>query len=265
MAWTLDTLVEGVHFNERLSPEDVGFKAVAVSVSDLAAMGARPRYLLVGLSVLPHGDSAFVDGFARGLAEATQRWKLTLIGGDTTRCSGARIATTTLGGPCVSKPMVRGGARVGDRIWVTGKLGFAGVGWSSPTPSAGALAALRRPDPPVEFALSLAEHGLATAATDLSDGLAVDLLHLCRASSVGAAVHPQAIPGVDSLAHRVRGGDDFQLLFTTAPVHSTQVMALAHDHGISLTDIGAITAETSVQLVGEDWPGPLFDHFGEAS
>lgn len=264
-AWSLDTLVEGVHFDARLRAEDVGWKAVAVSVSDVAAMGAVPRDLLVGLSVPADGDMAFVEGFARGLGEAVRHFGLTLVGGDTTRSGRARTVTTVVGGPCVAEPLMRSGASEGDDLWVTGLLGLAGEGWATANPSDAALHALRRPTPPVAFALDLAREHLASAAMDLSDGLAVDLPRLCRASGVGAVIEPDRVPGVASLQLRVCGGDDFELLFTAPAACRDAIEALATRHGVRATRVGAVTAGPAVVLAGTAWPAPLFAHFGGAS
>ncbi len=263
-AWTLDSLVEGVHFTADTPAEDVGFKTVAVSVSDLAAMGAEPHFLMLGLSV-PDDDHAFVADFARGVGAATERWGLTLIGGDVTRSTGPRTCTSTLGGPCVAEPLRRSGARVGDRIWVTGALGWAGLGWATDDPPPRALAALRRPDPPVSLGLSLARSAVATAAMDLSDGLASDLARLCAASGVGARVDPTALPGVDSLQLKVRGGEDFELLFTARPEDDARVLAIAAETRTEVTPVGTIVESgDGVELLGTPWPPALFGHFSSA-
>lgn len=245
-AWTLDTLIQGVHFDDRLRPEDVGFKAVAVSVSDLVAMGATPEHLILGLS-LPRGDDRFFRGFCAGLHQALEQFGLALIGGDTTR-SPVRVVTTVVGGPC-PRPVTRSGARPGDGVYVTGELGWAGAGWSEADPEPRALQALRRPSPPIGAVAKLASQ--ASAAMDLSDGLQTDLPRLCTASGVGAHIEAAAIPGHPDLRCRVGGGEDYQLLIT-AP--------RPPDLGVPVTRIGTITDGTAVELdVG--WPEPLFDHF----
>ena len=254
-AWTLDTLVEGVHFDDRLDPSDVGFKAVAVSVSDIAAMGGVAEYVILGLS-LPPGDDRFVQGFRTGLHEALAQFGVQLIGGDTTR-GPQRIVTTAVGGRC-PHPVTRAGASPGDGIYVTGELGWAGAGWSMDAPCARSLRALRRPQPPFRFAQHLAELGV-TAAMDLSDGLLADLPRLCDASGVGARIEAAAIPGHPDLRCRVAGGKDYELLFTCAA--PGPVLAAAEEHGIQVQRIGTITRQRTVELdVG--WPAPLFSHFG---
>lgn len=275
-AWTVDTLVEGLHWDGRLTPEDVGHKALAVSVSDLAATGARPRWALLSLS-LPPGDAAWVHRFAHGLGEAQRRWAVHLIGGDTTgtAAGGPRTVSLTLGGPVVAEPLRRDGAQVGDTIWVTGALGLAGAGWRLPDPPPAALAALRRPEPPVAFALALAAAGLATAGLDLSDGLARDLPRLARASGVALHVDPALLPGAPALGlppgsdaallHQTAGGEDYQLLFTAPPSARPALEALAAAHATPLTAIGQARAGEGAHLRGADWPAPWRHPLGEAA
>ncbi|MCB9681476.1 MAG: thiamine-phosphate kinase [Alphaproteobacteria bacterium] len=266
---TVDALVHGVHWDDRLDAADVGYKAVAVSVSDLAAMGARPGWAVLALA-LPHADGPFVAGLARGLAEACARWDLSLVGGDTVRTSGPAVVSLTMGGRCEHAPLTRAAARPGDDLWVTGTLGLAGAGWRRRDPPAAALTALRRPDPPLAFALALAAHGLAHAAMDLSDGLATDLPRLCAASGVAATVDPTLLPadaclGDDPLADQVAGGEDYQLLFTAPVPHRASLAALARDHGVRLTRIGTVHVGHGATLSDRPWPAPAFRHFdGEA-
>jgi thiamine-monophosphate kinase len=265
---TVDALVEGCHFDARLSPADVGYKALAVSVSDLAAMGARPRWAVLALS-LPSHDAAWTGEFARGLGEACRRWQVALVGGDTTASPGPRVVSITAGGVLVGAPLRRDGARPGDLLWVTGTLGLAGAGWRLTAPPPAALAALRRPDPPVAFALAVARLGLASAAMDLSDGLAADLPRLLRSSRVhhptlGAWIGPAALPVgdvPDALDHALRGGEDYQLLLSAPPARSAELQALAGAYGVRLTAIGRCTADATLSLGGGAWPPPAYAHF----
>lgn len=262
---TVDALVEGVHWDARLSPSDVGFKALAVSVSDLAAMGARPAWAVLSLS-LPTDRLAWVEGFAAGLAEAARRWSVAIVGGDTTGSRGAIVISLTLGGRLVGRALRRRGGRPGDDVWVTGALGLASAGWRLADPPPAALAALRRPDPPLAFALAVARAGLASAAMDLSDGLAADLPRLCAASGVGATIDPTALPtaaclGAAALDHQLRGGEDYQLLFTAAARHRPALRGLATACDVRLHRVGALTAHRALWLGGAPWPAPAFDHF----
>lgn len=266
---TVDTLVEGVHWDDRLAPADVGYKSLAVSVSDLAAMGASPRWAVLSLA-LPECREAWTRAFAQGLGEAAARWGVALIGGDTVRGPGRAVVTLTVGGALVAAPLRRNAARPGDVLWVTGRLGLAGAGWRRTAPTDEALRALRRPDPPLAFALALARAGLAHAAMDLSDGLYADLLRLCEASGVGAEVRAADLPGADALDGPLHpetlrdqcvGGEDYGLLFT-APLRATgRLRALAAAYDLHLTDVGRVTPGPAVTLRGAPWPAPTFEHF----
>lgn len=272
-AVTTDAMVEGVHFDHRLDAADVGWKVLAVSVSDLAATGARPVWAVLDLC-LPSGDDAWVHSFARGFGEAARRWRVTLIGGDTTASPGPRFAAVTLAGPCVAAPLRRNGGRPGDDLWVTGTPGLAGAGWSLDDPPDAALSALRRPDPPLAFALDLVGAGLATAGMDLSDGLESDLPRLARASGCGAVVDPSALPRHPALDHlpgaasrrcRLAGGDDYELLFTAPPAARPAIEALAAAHQVHVSRIGALTADRSVVVSDGPWPDASFTHFPGAT
>jgi len=269
-AITADTLVEGVHFDDRLSAADVGFKAVAVSASDLAAMGATPTWMVLCLSVPALTSPSWVEDFGIGLGQAAEQFSVSLIGGDTTGSPGPRIATITMGGGCVADPIRRDGGAPGDVLWVTGQLGLAGAGWILADPPLAALAHLRRPQPPVSFALALARAGLPSAMMDLSDGLAADLPRLCVASGCGAQVDPDALPAPVSLRGRpdqlrlmVGGGEDYELLFASSPDASANIQRLAASSGVQVTAIGNLTGGSGLGLGAEVWPEPSFRHFGD--
>ncbi len=270
-AVSTDTLVEGVHFDAKLSASDIAYKAVAVSVSDMAAMGALPVWMTLSLSLPRPVDDPWVEGFAKGLGEATKKWKVTLIGGDTTGSPGPVVVSVTMGGHCVDKPLRRDSGRPGDHVWVTGFPGLAAAGYSLDDPPSAALSALRWPDPPLYFALDLARLRLASAAMDLSDGLASDLRKLCAASNVGALIDAGAIelhPELDAMDEGYRyalaGGDDYELMFTAPPEHEESLRELAAERDQHLQLIGVLTADPRVQLRGMAWPEPTFSHFGAA-
>lgn len=272
-AITADTLVESVHFDERLSPADVGWKALAVSVSDLAAMGARPAWAVLSLS-LPQVSDAWIEDFASGLASACATWSVRVVGGDTTGSPGPRVVALTLGGPCVAEPLTRAGARPGHTLWLTGTPGLAGAGWSTDDPGTAALQALRRPRPPLDFALAVAQAGLASAAMDLSDGLASDLPRLAAASGCRVELDESSLPShpeLDALPTdrarfcRLAGGEDYALLFTAPPAHAPRLRALAAEHDVALHAIGQLTAGTGAVTSGGPWPDGSFTHFAEAS
>jgi thiamine-monophosphate kinase len=260
----IDTLVEGVHFDHRLDAGDVGWKVVAVNVSDIGAMGAVPTWALLSLAIPAPLDRAWVDGFAEGLHAALDRWRVGLVGGDTVRSTGPVVVTLSVAGSALGTVPGRGGALAGDALWVTGRLGRASAGFAG----IGALDWLRRPEPPVAFGAALGEAAIPHAMMDLSDGLRTDLPRLCATSGVGAIVDPQALPLAEALAgradaldHAVAFGDDYELLFATdAPAE--RVQTLAAEHGISVTRIGVITDGTDVALEGRPWPAARFAHFG---
>lgn len=255
---TVDAMVEGVHFDARLSPADVGWKLVAVNVSDIAAMGGRPTWATLALSLPDPPDRTWVAGFAEGLAAACRNWNVTLVGGDTTR-SPIRAASLTLGGAAV-RPVLRSTARAGDDLWVTGRLGLAAEALLSPSPTPDALAHLRRPAPRVAFACALADLGV-TAMIDLSDGLSDDLSRLCTASGCGAEVDPDAVPGSGPLAWRVAFGEDYELLFTASAADRDALRSVADMYATPLSLIGRLDARPDARMSGMPWPAPLFRHF----
>jgi len=263
---TTDLLVEGVHFDERLSPADVGWKAVAANVSDLGAMGARPEWALLGLSLPEPLDMAWVNDFATGLAEALAHWELRLVGGDTTRSPGPRIVSVTVGGTA-HHPVTRAGAQPGDDLWVSGTLGAAAAGFGR---GAGEARWLRRPEPPVALGVALAEGRLARAMMDLSDGLATDLPRLCAASGVGARVEAARLPidltaqqGPAPLSEAVAWGEDYQLLFAADPVDRGAIAAVGLRLGVALHRVGEVTEPPACRLHPGPWPVASFRHFTE--
>jgi thiamine-monophosphate kinase len=259
---TVDTMVEGVHWDHRLDPADVGWKLVAVNVSDVAAMGGRPRWAWLAASVPSPVDRSWMRAFADGLGAAAGRWGVTVVGGDTTR-SPVRTFSLTLEGHA-PRPVLRSGGHPGDDLWVTGSLGLAAEAFLSSSPSAEATAWFRRPEPRVEFAAALAEHGLATAMMDLSDGLRDDLSRLCTASGCGADVDAALVPGTGPLPWRVGFGEDYELLFTAPQTHRDAVRSLATMTSTPLGRIGRLDAGIGARLNGRtDWPSPLFRHFSD--
>ena len=263
-AITIDTLVQGVHFDHRLSFEDVGFKAVAVSVSDLCAMGARPEWMVLSVSVPIDAADSDVEALARGVGEAATQFGCGLVGGDTTR--GPWVVSITMGGKAPAHPWRRSGARPGDGLFVTGWLGLAGAGYSLDHPDETCLAALRRPSPPLAFALDAVHLKGIHAAMDLSDGLAADLPRLCAASGVGATVG--SIPLHPSLREHpelpLTGGEDYQLLLAVAPGAQGPLSLLAAEHQVRFDEVGTVTDTGEIHREG-GWPRPAFQHFEPAA
>ena len=276
LATTVDTLLSGVHFSPDIPPADLGHKALAVNLSDLAAMGAEPAWATLSIS-LPEAMDAWLTAFADGFFALAERFGVQLVGGDTTR--GPLAVTVQLQGFVpADAALKRGGARPGDHVFVTGSLGDAGAGLAieqgrlalSGPPAAALLARLHRPTPRVAAGLAL--RGLASAAIDVSDGLGQDLGHILAASGVGAVVEIAALPLSDELLacgldHPWRlaaaAGDDYELCFT-APADAD--LGVGDALGCPVTRIGRISAEPGLRWLDEQGqtvvPPPRgWDHF----
>lgn len=284
---TIDALVEEVHFRRTWSrPEDLGWKALAVNVSDLGAMGARPLGALVTLAVPPGTDVRWIEGVYRGLARCAAEYGCPVVGGDTVRAPRhAALSVAALGSVPAGQVVRRSGARPGDLLCVTGVLGDSGAGLAllqAGLPRRKRYAPLYewhfRPRPPVAAGALLAGAGLATAMLDLSDGLTSDVGHLARASGAGARVEAMRLPisdaarqaarelGADPSRWALYGGEDYQLLFSVPPERFPEVPPLLGPLGVTATIVGAVTAR-GLKLVGLDGrTGPLraegFRHFG---
>jgi len=284
-AVSTDLLIEGRHFFPDVDPRALGHKALAVNLSDLAAMGARPVAFVLGLA-LPRIDDAWLAAFAQGLYALADAHGCALVGGDTTRGqAGVTISITIFGAVAQEQALRRSGARPGDDIWVSGTLGDADLalrllsGESVPVADpAAALAASRQalewPQPRV--ALGLALRGIASAAIDISDGLLQDLGHVLAASSCGARLCADDVPVSPALAAlppawRYRcalgGGDAYELCFTAPPSARERVAEAAARVGTAVTRIGAVELGSGLSVVdGSGAPLPElpragFDHF----
>ena len=282
LAISTDMLVAGTHFFADTDPEDLGWKTLAVNVSDLAAMGAAPRWVVLAAS-LPAADEAWIAAFARGFFACSEAFGIDVIGGDTTR-GPLNLCPTIFGEVPVGQAITRAGARPGDDLWISGAPGRAALGLAqlrgeatlAGADRADCLAALHRPQPRV--ALGLALRGLASSLLDVSDGLLGDLGHILEQSAVGAVISAGARPlapleaacGDAALAFRActAGGDDYELLFTAPVARRAEVGALAERLHLPLHRIGSITpAEQGLRLRDHDGQlRPLaangYDHFG---
>ncbi|MGY1521269.1 thiamine-phosphate kinase [Luteimonas sp. A482] len=275
LAVSMDTLNAGVHFPAATAPADIGWKSLAVNLSDLAAMGAQPAWCTLSLS-LPGPDPTFVDGFLDGFLALARQHQVALVGGDTTR-GPLSICVAVHGLVAPDAALRRDAARAGDDIWVTGSLGDA----------AGALAAmaagavsdrsmrtrLDRPTPRIEAGRALG--GLANACIDVSDGLLADLGHVCFASGVGARIELAALPASPALARfgaavrwpwQASGGDDYELCFTAPPDARDAVEQALREAATPVSRIGAITAGqrlVALDLDGQHWQPPRggYAHF----
>jgi thiamine-monophosphate kinase len=254
---TVDAVVEGVHFDERSTPADVGWKALAVNLSDLAAMGARPVAALVALG-LPRGIGVTaLRGIARGLGACARAHRVPVVGGNVTRAGALSLTVTVLGAVPEGRAVLRSGARPGDLVAVTGTLGDAALGLARGAPRALA-ARQRRPVPRIAAGLALA--GLARAAVDVSDGLVQDLGHLCRASGVGARIGVADLPlspayrravgeRPDPYAPALAGGEDYELVLALPPRLLARARAAAARARTPLTVVGRFVRGRGVAVV----------------
>ncbi|RLT92226.1 thiamine-phosphate kinase [Ketobacter sp.] len=271
LAVSSDTLVAGVHFPASASAYDIGYKSLAVNLSDLAAMGAQPAWFSLCLT-LPDGDGQWIESFCDGMAAVMEPSPIVLVGGDTTR-GPLSISIQVMGLVPQGKAMTRSGAQVGDTVYVSGCVGEAGLGlrlaqneqdelWSQPLDHPHLLSRLHRPEPRV--VLGWAIKTVAHACIDVSDGLLADLHHLVQASGVGAQLDLNAIPsaqGMDLMA-AVGAGDDYELCFTAAPADHDQVIAMGHVLALPITAIGTITETTGiVDLQGQPVVAAGYQHF----
>ncbi|GAB6195819.1 thiamine-phosphate kinase [Lysobacter xanthus] len=286
LAVAMDTLNAGVHFPIDTRPADIGWKALAVNLSDLAAMGARPAWCTLSLS-LPSADAAWLDAFVDGFSELAAQHDVALVGGDTTR-GPLSVCVAVQGFVEPGRALRRAGAIEGDDVWISGVPGEAagalaskGLGPVAPASSpvtdsiARALAArLDRPTPRVALGRSLA--GLATSCIDVSDGLLADLGHVAQASGVAIEIDVDALPpstllsGFDEASRlqlQAAGGDDYELAFTAPAALRDAIVALA-SAGMPLTRIGRVVAgqgASAHRRDGTSWsPGRVgYEHFAD--
>ena len=251
-----DTLVAGRHFPLDTDPHAIGWKSVAVNLSDIAAMGAKPHSILLALS-LPQIDHDWLKGFSQGLFDCCDQFGVSLIGGDTTQSPHLTISVTALGWVDIGKAVPRSGAQVGDYVCVSGQVGDAAFG-------------LKHLDHPLKkrldyptprCALGQTLKGLAHSMIDVSDGLAQDLGHILKASHVGAEIELNQLPIDQNLQHlppqeqwkfALAGGDDYELCFTISPENYDKLSQQELD--VRITKIGQITKTRELRFVnhGQD-------------
>jgi len=267
LAACTDTLVADVHFPHDATPEDIGWKSLAVNLSDLAAMGAQPAWVLLSLT-LPEADERFVERFAEGFAELASKHEIALIGGDTTQ-GPLSVTVSAFGFVPQGQALLRSGARAGDAVFVTGTLGDAaaalsllrgsGLGTrdsSNEQARSELLQRLHRPDPRIFSGRAL--RGIANACIDVSDGLLADLGHICWASNVGAEIEADSLPISQSLRQAsapelcrdfaLSGGDDYELCFTVSEENAQRVAEAFSQLDCGVTRIGRIVAEPGVRV-----------------
>ncbi len=263
---TVDTLIQGVHFPKDTDPEAIGFKCLAVNLSDLAAMGAKPAWFALALT-LPEPDEDWLSRFSLGLFELAKRYGMTLIGGDTTRGT-LSVTVTAMGFVPTSQAIGREGANPGDAVYVSGCLGDAGLGLAglnnikvlNDRTREYCLSRLNRPQPRVEAGLILRDY--ASAAIDISDGLLADLNHLLTASRVGASIQLASIPLSEEFIEAfdtrpewqiaLAFGDDYELLFTVPEHKLASLHRSICEFDCNITRIGRIETLQGLRLFTED-------------
>ncbi|NCX93563.1 MAG: thiamine-phosphate kinase [Gammaproteobacteria bacterium] len=278
---SIDTMIEGRHFLPGDNPRDLGYRILAISLSDCAAMGALPKWVTVSLS-MPASDEAWFSVFAEGFFELANAVGVTLIGGDLSR--GPLSMTSQIHGWVKKEAAIlQSTARPGDDLYVSGTLGDAAMGLYclkqkvARSPAVDSLID-RYHRPPVRVELGLALQGLARSMIDLSDGFLMDLRRLLTRSGVGAQVHQHALPlsshiklkSMDAIQHAwdcaLYGGDDYELCFTADPAHRARIEALASQLNVPIARVGVITDQPDARLILESGeaiipPHRGFEHF----
>ena len=268
---TTDTLSEGVHFFKNDSPEDIAYKSLAVNLSDIAAMGATAKCFTLALT-LPKLDEIWLKQFSESLKQTSEKYNVSLIGGDTTR-GPLNITITMMGVVETSKAIKRSGARNGDNIYVSGEIGDAALCLkkinAGERPHKAELIKLNRPIPRIELGSAL--KGIANSCIDISDGLEQDLSHIIKASKVGAMVAIQELPLSQSMIKYIEsnddwalplcGGDDYELCFTAPENFYSEIINIAEFCKIKITKIGVINDSKDLKIKGYDGQGQSYKHF----
>jgi thiamine-monophosphate kinase len=280
-----DALIERIHFDRKwTSPKDLGWKALAVNLSDIAAMGGDPLYALTTLGIPPKIPSGFIAAFYRGLNKLASRHGVSLVGGDT--CSSPKdlfIDLTILGEVKPHQLLTRSGAKPGDVLFVTGTLGESAIGLEllkkgskASHPGTHFIERHLRPSPRLVIGRYLSSHQIASALIDISDGLSTDLHHLCEQSRVGAVIEGSQIPlpkipaamnvklAKSPMNYALNGGEDYELLFAV-PSQKTHLVPSLID-GIPVHEIGKVTRQRGICSIKEGYrtrklPTGGFDHF----
>ena len=254
---TTDTIIEGVHYLPDTPPEKIAAKLFGVNVSDLAAKGGTPKACLINFAPRKNIGEAWIAAFAEQVGVALKAYDIKLLGGDTVAAPDQAMFSLTLIGEVASGAMVqRAGAKIGDDIFVTGTVGhgFIGLEDAKAERSSPFRDLFECPQPPLAFALVAASY--MSAAVDVSDGLAADLGHICRASVCGMQINLPAIPFADpaskDLLAQLNGGDDYQLAFTAASENHEKLKQLAAEQNIQLSKIGHITEGSDFILLNSD-------------
>ena len=270
---TTDMLVEGVHFDlNQCNPCQLGYKALAVNLSDIAAMGGIPRHILISLAIPDYISVEFIDQFYAGLKELSERFVVQIVGGDTTHSiSGLIINIALLGEIEKGRYLCRSGAQIGDLICVTGFLGNSSAGLHLLTNYPAELSefeelaeSYRMPYPHVKPGRIMADSGLVHSLIDISDGLASDLKHICKTSGMGAEIYEEMLPvssslvryakkhDLDYLKYALGGGEDYCLLLTVATDNFSELAESINEAGYDLHNFGEITDSGMIQIIRSD-------------
>lgn len=266
-----DTLVEEVHFFKDSLPADLAYKALAVNLSDIAAMGAVAKCYTLSLTI-PKIDQNWLEEFSSSLKESSKVFNVNLIGGDTSR-GPLNITISMMGSIEIGSPILRSGARDEDDIYVTGDLGTAALCLKKikegVEPSQNELNKLNRPLPRLEFGSALIK--LANSCIDVSDGLEQDLSHILKSSGVGAVIEAQKLPIDDSVNKYINkthdwslplsGGDDYELCFTANIANRGKILRLSQELKIKVTKIGVINSSKKLVTIGYDGKTSSYQHF----
>lgn len=270
---TTDTMVEGTHFTKHSDPFDIGAKLMAVNLSDIAAMGALPKWATLNLTLVEI-DEAWLAEFSRGIFHYAEQFDVSLIGGDLCRGAQLNMSIQLIGEAPLNQTITRDTAQPEDAIYVSGEIGLAGQALQVLESnnhdhshlSAAQRAALYHPSP--RIALGQALHGIASAAIDVSDGVLHDLERICQSSQVGAEIHIEQLPiapNVDALS-ALASGEDYELLFTVNKYKIEELNKAITSHDVKVTCIGEIKTKQGIQLLHHEkavnLPTKLgFEHF----
>ena len=266
-----DTLVEGIHFFKDTSPIDIAYKSLAVNLSDIAAMGGVAKCYTLSLT-LPKLDKDWLEQFSTSLKESSERFRVNLIGGDTTR-GPLNITISMMGSIEINSSIKRSGARAGDDIYVTGSLGAAALCLKKINegvkPSESELISLNKPIPRLELGSAL--RNIASSCIDISDGLEQDLSHILKSSNVGAIIYSDKLPLDNSVSNYVKdsndwslplcGGDDYELCFTAGKSKRKKIEELSEGLKVRVARIGVINNQKELEIVGYNGPKSSYQHF----
>lgn len=271
-----DMLVENIHFLKNTNPSHLGWKSLAVNLSDIAAMGATPKWATLSIS-LPKINHAWLKKFSEGFFKCADKFGIDLIGGDTTK-GPLSISITIMGESKKNKALLRSGAKINDDIWVTGQLGLASMGLANlqgqlkltPSIKIKCIRALETPCPKISLGSHLSRY--ANSCIDISDGLIQDLGHILKASKVGASLLLNNMP-CEKFIHTskqyqfaLNGGDDYELLFTANKKNRAYIKKIAKKTNTPVTMIGSITKKKGLSILNEQgksikFNAKGFDHF----